>query len=237
MELKPETLFVGVIDFFSVLLPGAVVAYLVKEPAEQTLFGSVFPKYPSEAAGWAVFVFASYLLGHFIFLVGSKLDETYDWLRQTEGIRDRAGSLRRALAKSLFSTSADLAVMRVRELKEKRLPDVGGKPVINAFQWAKARLTIECPAALSEVHRLEADSKFFRSLVVVLLVVAILVGVKAIPKQPNWGVIALCVVLSVVSYWCYATRRFKATQHAYWYLLTLEVWPSASPRLQSKSGA
>jgi uncharacterized protein (DUF983 family) len=237
MELKPETLFVGVIDFFSVLLPGAVVAYLVKGPAEQTLFGSVFPKYPNEAAGWAVFVFGSYILGHFIFLAGSKLDETYDWLRKTEEIGPAAGFLRRTLAKSLFSNSANLAVSEVRKLKEECLPDVGNKPLVNAFQWAKARLTIECPAALSEIHRLEADSKFFRSLVVVLVVVAILVVVKARPAQPDWAVIGLCVALTVVSYWCYATRRFKATQHAYWYLLTLHACRPPIPRMESTSKA
>lgn len=33
------------------------------------------------AEAWAAFMFASYLLGHLVFLLGSWLDGIYDWLR------------------------------------------------------------------------------------------------------------------------------------------------------------
>jgi hypothetical protein len=230
MELKPETFFVGVIDFFSVMLPGAVVTYLIKGPAECALIGPIFPPYSSEAAGWAIFLFASYLLGHFIFLLGSKLDGTYKRIRDATGgpgCTINPSFVARWLAKMFFSKDPDLAIVAVLELKKECLPDVNEEPVVNAFQWAKARLTIECPAALSEVQRFEADSKFFRSLVVVLLVVAIWVSAKAMLGKPDWVVVSICVALSLLAYACYATRRFKATQHAYWYLLTLE---KCSPR-------
>ena len=32
------------------------------------------------AEAWAAFLFASYLLGHLVFLLGSWLDGIYDWL-------------------------------------------------------------------------------------------------------------------------------------------------------------
>ena len=70
------------IDFFSILLPGAVVTALIKREVEPILFPSVFPKYTSEVEGWAVFLFASYLLGHFVFLIGSWLDDrAYEKIR------------------------------------------------------------------------------------------------------------------------------------------------------------
>ena len=120
------------------------------------------------------------------------------------------------------------------------LPDVNGKPVINAFQWAKARLTAECPLALSEVQRFEADSKFFRSFVVVLflprplgLASSPLLSDGRTPAEPRLVLVSICVVLGFLSLWCYVDRRFKATQHAYWFLLTLERLPRAQ---QGKSG-
>src|SRR5215472_12867648 len=83
MKFEPETFFVGVIDFFSVMLPGAVITYLLKDEALCELNRAGFPEIQGEAAGWAMFLFCSYLMGHFIFLIGSKLD---DWVYQR--IRD-----------------------------------------------------------------------------------------------------------------------------------------------------
>jgi hypothetical protein len=37
------------------------------------------------AEAWAAFLFASYLLGHLVFLLGSWLDGIYDWLHVRHG--------------------------------------------------------------------------------------------------------------------------------------------------------
>jgi hypothetical protein len=219
MEIKPETFFIGVIDFFSVMLPGAVVTYLAKAEVSPVLFGNVFPEYTSEAEGWAVFLFSSYLLGHFVFLIGSKFDDTYDCIRKAaEGKPSHA--LWRWLGKRLLPKDAHLAVGKVTQIKKKHLPELDGKIIINAFQWAKARLIIQCPSALQEVHRFEADSKFFRSLLVVLLILTIVVIVKGKPLLS-----LVCLALSCLSFWRYVERRFKATEQAYRYIITLETCP------------
>jgi hypothetical protein len=238
MELKPESFFIGVIDFFSILLPGAVVVYLAKTDLEPILFPNVFSHYTGEAAGWAVFLFASYLSGHFIFLLGSKLDDwVYEKIRWAtpEGQRKRlangeaeASRTTRWLASKMFGKNPDLSLEQVLKLKESRIPDIDGKAVINAFQWAKARLMLQCPTALLDVQRFEADSKFFRSLVIVLIVMAIWVSIKSLwakPPQPAWEVVLISVILAFLSLWRYMERRFKATQQAYWYVLTLEHCP------------
>ena len=105
--------------------------------------------------------------------------------------------------------------------------------VINAFQWAKARLIIQCPSALLEVQRFEADSKFFRSLVVVLLFLAVWLSWKAFSGNLSWLVVLLCLFFSGLSFWRYAERRFKATQQAYWYVITLERSTSPSGNKQT----
>jgi len=79
MKFEPEALLIGIIDLFSIMLPGALATALLKRVVEPVLFPAVFPQHTSETAGWVVFPFASYLLGHFIFLFGSFLDDlAYD---------------------------------------------------------------------------------------------------------------------------------------------------------------
>lgn len=260
MKTEPETFIISIIDFFSVMMPGAIVTYLAKSRVEP-LLGSAFPRSSGDVEGWAVFLFSSYLLGHFIFLLGAQLDDlVYDKIReatpatQEKRIADHkkpASRLSKWLAKWLFPKNADLAVERVVADKQNHphVADDNGMPVINAFQWAKARLTIQCPTALLEVQRFEADSKFFRSLVVVLLVLALWFSVGALLSNPastpgvpmpvysrldgllarlgdvRWGLVLLCVVLACLSFWRYIERRFKATQQAYWYVITLDYYP------------
>jgi len=298
MKFEPETFFIGVIDFFSVMLPGAVMTYLLKDKALCELNRAGFPEIQGESAGWAMFLFCSYLVGHFIFLIGSKLD---DWVYQR--IRDanktpaptsasknpraftiwlnkklvwwKSNVWRRILNrdanktseptsaskkpwaftiwlntklwafnvwlnKKLFSKAPDLAVDRVRAIKNQSLPDevvpnVGEQPVINAFQWAKAKLAIGSPGALVEVQRLEADSKFFRSFVVVLLVLLVWTSFIAVQGRISWWIVLTCLLFLVLSLWRYIERRFKATQQAYWYVLTMEHCPLPSEEKESPS--
>src|SRR5207249_3912011 len=73
MKFEPETFFIGVIDFFSVIMPGAALAYAIRE------MGHVQVPSSGETEAWAIFLFVSFLLGHFIFLLGASLDDlVYD---------------------------------------------------------------------------------------------------------------------------------------------------------------
>jgi len=227
MKFDPQTFFIGVIDFFSVLMPGAVITSLLKANVEPMLFGPIFPKYNSELEGWAVFLFSSYLLGHFIFLLGSRLDDSYDRIRKAteanekqrpqNGKRPPTG-LEKWLARKMFKKNRDLTVEHLVKIKARYVPDV-----VNAFQWSKAMLILHNPAAFMEVERLEADSKFFRSFVIVLSAVTVLVPVmKGEAGKSIWPVAMLSFVLMCISFWRYAERRFKATQQAYWYVITLD---------------
>lgn len=80
MNFEPQKFVIGLIDFFSILLPGALLTYLLKDKAGPLFLGGDQKIVGTE--GWMVFLFSSYLLGHFIFLLGSWLDEVYDVLRR-----------------------------------------------------------------------------------------------------------------------------------------------------------
>src|SRR5260370_550536 len=58
MDYKPGDFFIGVIDFFGILLPGAVLLFLRGQWLSQIL--------GLNQTMWVVFFFASYVLGHFL---------------------------------------------------------------------------------------------------------------------------------------------------------------------------
>lgn len=117
-----------------------------------------------------------------------------------------------ASMKRLIRRLAHLAAARKRGAP---YSSAGG--AINAFQWSKIRLSETHPQELAAVQRFEADSKFFRSFTVVLLV---LIMICAIVR--NWASALVCAVLLLLSLWRYVNQRFKATQQAYWSILALE---------------
>ena len=94
------------------------------------------------------------------------------------------------------------------------------------------------PAALATVQRFEADSKFFRSLVVVLLLLgvwgigrAFYIGDLASSRRDPAvlaGLLALC--LAPLAFWRFAEQRGKATTQAYWYAITLAADQDGAPQ-------
>jgi hypothetical protein len=81
-SFEPQKFFIGLIDFFSILLPGAFLTFLLRIRIEELPPIHERLERLEGAKAWAAFLVASYLLGHLAFLLGSWLDELYDWLRR-----------------------------------------------------------------------------------------------------------------------------------------------------------
>jgi 8-oxo-dGTP pyrophosphatase MutT (NUDIX family) len=227
VNLDPQKFFIGLMDFFSILLPGALLTYLLKDDMGLRLLGDEYSNL-GDAEKWMVFLFSSYLLGHFIFLLGSWLldDHLYDPIRKAtykEQIKRLANGkqlssrLIRMLTVWLVKTDADNAVSLAVRVKEHYLDPLNASSAINAFQWCKAKLTLEHPEAMATVQRFEADSKFFRSLLIVLCVLILLGLVESRPV-----ITLVSMALLVLAFWRYVDQRVKATSQAYWYVITLE---------------
>ena len=180
MSFEPQKFFIGLIDFFAIILPGALLTFLVKDRLGESLLGWNYGQLEGTSA-WVVFLTASYLLGHFVFLIGSWLldDFTYDPMRkasygaqikQLAKGKQLSPALLRWLSRIFFGKELDLAVKHASKIKEQYL-GLEASNAVNTFQWSKAKLTLEHPAAIESVHRFEADSKFFRSLVILCLLV------------------------------------------------------------------
>jgi len=154
---KPAEFFIGLVDLFSILLPGGIATvglyglYLSARPGPD--FGILQRGFPEGSYWpfWLALAVASYLLGHFIFLLGSvSLDNLYDAIyrrrkRESDAIQNRA----RTLLSTVMGLQRD--------------------EVDSALQWATTFGRMRVPSAMVEVDRLEADSKFFRSLSVLLV--------------------------------------------------------------------
>jgi membrane protein implicated in regulation of membrane protease activity len=146
---KANELYLGIVDLFAVILPGAIIAFVFEKGFDidsryQGLRG---------AQGWVVFLAASYVIGHLISALGGLLlDKIYDTgfklSKEHSGyfrIRIRARDVVQSILKSFYSDKD------------------------NAMEWAGIIARLGSQAASMEIDRLEADSKFFRSLTTVLV--------------------------------------------------------------------
>ena len=202
MSYKPSDFAVGFSDVIGVLMPGAVMVYVLEPHVKPRLHGLGLPDVGSEAPAWVAFVVASYFLGHLAFLIGSFLDYLYGPLR-----------------KKFKPTEKDQLYSAATDYKKQLLGDMD--ECINTYKFAKAILGLGHEAASNEVQRLEAESKFFRSVVTVM---AVTLGVVWSGIGVEGRIVG--VILIMLSVWRYAERRWKSTESAYAYVLAISRNPT-----------
>lgn len=217
-EVKSSGAFLGVVDLFAVLMPGVLLVGALHAVWPATRLDGWLPS--GDSGAWLAVVVEAYVAGHFLFLLSSGLD----------------GLLYHRVWRPLLETDGGLAYRHASALKAQYFGTALG-PVdrlnpMNTFAWAKTIMALRAPGALAEVQRFEADSKFFRSLTVLVPIL----GVIALnsPRTNGCGVPALIAALGLtgLAAWRYAERRYKSTQWAYHYMITLHG--AASPAAPSQ---
>lgn len=196
MSSKPGDFLIGVGEFIGILLPGSVVAYVSVPALRELAIDYGLPPLDG-TAGWVAIIVMAYIGGHLVFLIGSFLDKPYDWIRRRYLARenDHAYQIATRLAKQ--QVGAGFAAM-------------------NTYKFATATLVLHHQAAHAEVKQFEADSKFFRSLVVVGL------GTIALAvRELNLWLTLGAVVATVMCTWRYVEQRWKATHRAYEYVVMI----------------
>ncbi len=138
MNFDPQKFFIGLMDFFSILLPGALLTWLLMGEVGPVVLGDRYAKLDG-AQAWAAFLFAIHLFGHLIFLLGSWLDEFYDWRTlswQIEQVACRGRVLSRRIHVCIllvFKRERNLAVNLAVKIKEQVLATLQAKDTINTF--------------------------------------------------------------------------------------------------------
>ena len=227
MDYKPSDFFIGVIDFFSVLLPGALLTFFLKGLLYRRLFGEgmVFPALNNEAQKAIAFLLATYVVGNLIFLMGSLLLDNlvYDkFLRNTFFRKNfdlaylAATSIREQHLASETAIDQIVAAKKLTAADETKLLAKDRREVVNTFKWAQDYLAVRYPATLTDLQKQVADSKFFRSLVVAFLIISGVLLFKG-----NWIWAASFFVLSFLSAYRYGELRYKSTEKAYELIITV----------------
>ena len=137
-------------------------------------------------------------MGHLVFLLGSYIDRLYNFIRER--------------FKPYDNESAYQCATRIRD----SLIAENERKALNTFQWSRSVLIATCQTAAEDVHRLEADSKFFRSLLVVCALASVVFFFNGRRVE---GLTALALVAP-----CFARfyeRRLKSTTQAYIHIITL----------------
>jgi len=250
MDIKPGDAALGVIDFFSVLLPGAITAFLllphiaVPKDWPYLTFASV--------EGWAAFVVSAYVLGHLLNAIGSYLvDPLYDrtyvrWQRASVTyVKAQLGE---------HATRTDVFLRRVKHVLAKSNPDdvllavakqvklgqlrslgvqVGVSPndISNTFFWAGTVVRNVSPAGTIEVEQLTAQSKFFRTLVVVVPIAVTLTAWRSSFQIGVW----IAVLIFCFANFC--RLRWNATKRTYEYFIAAAVLPHGPEPTQRQSPA
>lgn len=238
MNFDPQKIFIGLIEFFTIILPGALLTFLFKDAIGPWVLGE--EKYGSltESERWGVFLFSCYLSGHLVFLLSAWLDDyPYDILRGrftlNQQIRRLAkhgavsSKLTRFLVWTIFQHERNLAVERAGAIKQHLTRELQASSAVNTFQWSKAYLAKVDPFSLATVQRFEADSKFFRSFVLVLWIL-----LSASLYQCHLQHALGALLLSLPALWRYMEQRYKATNQAYWSVITLNTIPGKEERLK-----
>lgn len=198
--MKPGDFLLGVLDFFAILLPGSLATWLVTQyipPAElrhALSFGlGDGSTNPDTLVLGTAFLLSSYMLGHFVFMAGALLDAPYDrW-------RNRAKP-----------TGRDKAFQSAKALQTQLTGDIVGGD-FTTLKFSKAYIQVVSSPARVEIDRLDADSKFFRSLVVIWAAGAAHFLLRE--QSPVAGLVA--VVMAVLSYHRYREQRWKMTELSY----------------------
>lgn len=221
--MKPSDLFVGVIDFFSTLVPGAIAAFFLSSEMP-TPAGWPSIEHGS-AEGWVVFAVVAYVLGHLIAAVGSALlDPLYDRVY----VRWRRASSKLPLGVRVGlvvgkSNLEDELLIAAKALKKQQLTWMAGSAnvraddISNTFWWAGAVVRMQAPPGAAEVDALTAQSKLFRSVVLLVPLAAFSTGWYWSPEISIW------VVVLLLSIWRFMGLRWGATERTYEYFLATAV--------------
>jgi hypothetical protein len=198
MDYKPQDLFLTFYNFFSVALPGAILTHsIVISGLNQWIFPKINLASGSPEA-WAAFFVSSYFVGHFAQLIASPLDKIYDqWYedyktRQNGSLKDAAKQARNEILDSY-----------------KTLRDTKG-----TFPYARNYIAAIDKSMDAKLENIEAESKFFRSLTIILFLSAIMfIGNQV------FTVVITYIFLAVVSCWRFLDLRWKHTQRTYQYFV------------------
>lgn len=212
---KPSDFFIGVVDFFAVLLPGAALVYLFR-PFLVTSTPKVWlPPTPTQA--WVLFLVLAYIVGHLLHALGSWLldDYVYGKIYLPRFKSSHAQAAKLTGDRSALGNDKDAAKTLLARVC---LTTEANSTGTNYYDWCLSDVRVGSPAGVAEVDRLQADSKFFRSMVFVFLTAALVSF-----REAQVGFSIGAGALTIFAIWRFCELRWTATKRVYEYYLLLHA--------------
>ena len=209
---NPASLFIGVIDFFAVLVPGVIAALLivVAMGADLQHAGNVLT---------AALIMGGWVLGHALHGIGSWLDPfLYDPLFKPADAA--APESAKKGAPGYFHKNDRLFRLAI-EITDYPGKAAGAGVPGGMYQWARAWLNSHSPEATALLDRHEADSKLFRSLAVLFLIaIPVLLrmspaSLPAVAAGHRPALLAFAAAGVPFSLWRYCDLRNKMIRQCY----------------------
>jgi len=213
MGIKPNELFIGLVDFFAILVPGAILSFTFPKYIYANIAPDIICQPPPGSAGiwsakeWAIFFLVSYVIGHFIHFFGAvTLNPLYERTFYKRKI-EKYGSF--------WATTEDLIKNLIPDHK-------------STIRVADAFIRTENPMLASELDRHEAASKLFRGLTLLLMALSIksLIEVRGLAR-------IIYLLLAFLSFWRFSNQRWKRNLLTY-ELFSILINRSQKVRLEAK---
>ena len=222
--MKPQDLFIGAKDFFSVLVPGTVLILILEFSGFYRPLSALAGAVTFGSAGYdstlmlLLFLIAAYAVGTIVAGGASMLDALVD-----RKIKKRFSSLKpgssklsasRRMREAVFGWETEKVRKLVqaehvaRNLEARIAPAMLSLSVLNrpwstkGFWWNYLR--INCPTAIMELDLIEGYQKQYRSFIVVSVVVAAIYASRLNP----WALVALACAFAMFSLYVRYRIRF-----------------------------
>lgn len=204
MSYKPSDLFIGLIDFFSVLLPGFCVVCII---SSRTI---IHKNFFSEPNTWIYYAIGSYIVGHIVYAISGLWKKSLNsWM--IIQFYSKKGWLRK-LFKNMSEARGISLIEQAEKIKNECFKNESYSQDIKLYDWIIILMTKEDFELTSVTNRLEADSNFFRSFTIVCIVLAF--------YYSSCHYILICsILLFFFSLWRFVNRKFNAEEFASLYLI------------------
>jgi hypothetical protein len=220
---KPGDFFVGVVDLFGIVIPGAIVIYLLEHIIPATAYQTW--KLGTSVENWIVTVLLAYLAGSYVLVLTQRtFGPLYHWAWSANS---------RWWWPDYFARKARLMDEYKAYVSARVRLEIASPPGVLAISdlvqqdsdgWATRFVRTKVPQAVTEIDRYRADERLFRSLTLVF-VVALVVAVASVVTHrgaEGW-VIPLLVALILLSAYLFVQRRYTRELTTYQYFMALHA--------------
>jgi hypothetical protein len=148
---KPSELFLGIIDFFAIIIPGGVITLSI-----YYYYSADIDKIAqlTESQSWVAIFCVSYFIGNIISFMGERIDKI------------------RPINK--YINKGFTPIWQCLDAIRNELHPTSEREAINIYQWCRSVLIAVSPESMADVNRAVAASDFFRNLYILFPIIGII---------------------------------------------------------------